>query len=68
MARIAATVGIDVGTSGTKGVLVAEDGRVLARRTLPYPLLTPRPGWTEQNPEGRCQVGVGRSGMAGWRT
>src|SRR3954454_23042079 len=51
MARIAATVGIDVGTSGTKGVLVAEDGRVLARRTLPYPLLTPRPGWTEQDPE-----------------
>ena len=51
MARIAATIGIDVGTSGTKGVLLAEDGRVLARRTIAYPLLTPRPGWTEQDPE-----------------
>jgi xylulokinase len=51
MARIVATVGIDVGTSGTKGVLLAEDGRVLSRRTVPYPLLTPRPGWTEQDPE-----------------
>ena len=51
MARTAATVGIDVGTSGAKGVLVAEDGRVLARRTVAYPLATPRPGWTEQDPE-----------------
>ena len=51
MARTVATIGIDIGTSGAKGVLVAEDGRVLARRSLPYPLLTPRPGWTEQDPE-----------------
>ncbi|HEX8375473.1 MAG TPA: xylulokinase, partial [Geminicoccaceae bacterium] len=46
-----ATVGIDVGTSGTKGLLLAEDGRVLARAAAEYPLLTPRPGWTEQDPE-----------------
>ena len=51
MARTTATVGIDVGTSGAKGVLVAEDGRVLARKTVGYPLATPRPGWTEQDPE-----------------
>ena len=51
MARRTATIGIDVGTSATKGVLVAEDGRVLASATSAYPLLTPQPGWTEQHPE-----------------
>lgn len=51
MARIAATIGIDVGTSAIKGVLLAEDGRVLARASAEYPLLTPRPGWTEQRPD-----------------
>jgi xylulokinase len=51
MARRAATVGIDVGTSATKGVLVGEDGRVLASASGAYPLHTPRPGWTEQDPE-----------------
>ncbi len=49
--RKPATVGVDVGTSGTKGVLLAGDGRVLARAAAEYPLLTPRPGWTEQDPE-----------------
>jgi xylulokinase len=47
----AATIGVDVGTSATKGVLVAEDGRLLASASAGYPLLTPRPGWTEQHPE-----------------
>ncbi len=51
MARRTATIGIDVGTSATKGVLVDEDGRVLASATSAYPLLTPQPGWTEQHPE-----------------
>lgn len=49
--RAAATVGLDIGTSATKGVLVADDGRVLANTAADYPLLTPRPGWTEQHPD-----------------
>ncbi len=44
-------IGIDVGTSGTKSILVREDGEVVARATEEYPLLTPKPGWTEQNPD-----------------
>src|SRR5689334_22443471 len=51
MARSAATIGIDIGTSATKGVLLAEDGRVLATASAAYPLLTPQPGWTEQRPQ-----------------
>jgi xylulokinase len=44
-------IGLDVGTSGVKAVLVAADGRVVASATSDYPLLVPRPGWTEQEPE-----------------
>jgi xylulokinase len=44
-------VGIDVGTSGTKGVAIDPDGTVRARAEAEYPLSTPRPGWAEQNPE-----------------
>ena len=44
-------IGIDIGTSGAKGVLLAGDGPVLARAEERYPLLAPRPGWTEQDPE-----------------
>lgn len=46
----AATIGVDIGTSGAKGVMLAVDGAVLARANGSYPLLTPRPGWTEQDP------------------
>lgn len=48
MARL---VGLDLGTSGLKGIVVDETGRVLRSAAREYPLLTPRPGWTEQNPE-----------------
>jgi xylulokinase len=44
-------IGLDVGTSGVKGILVAADGGVVASAGRDYPLLTPRPGWTEQEPE-----------------
>jgi len=43
-------LGIDVGTSGTKTLAMREDGAILARRTVEYPLSTPRPGWSEQDP------------------
>lgn len=44
-------IGLDVGTSGLKAVAVASDGSVVATADASYPLLTPRPGWTEQRPE-----------------
>jgi xylulokinase len=44
-------VGLDVGTSGVKGVAIDDDGGVLATATEEYPLSTPRPGWSEQEPE-----------------
>jgi xylulokinase len=44
-------VGLDVGTSGVKGLAITPDGSVLARAEAGYPLATPRPGWSEQDPE-----------------
>jgi xylulokinase len=46
-----ALVGLDVGTTGVKGVAIDDDGRVLATASAEYPLSTPRPGWAEQDPE-----------------
>jgi xylulokinase len=44
-------LGIDVGTSGVKTILVARDGEVLATAVAPLTLQTPRPDWAEQNPD-----------------
>jgi xylulokinase len=46
-----AFLGIDVGTSATKVLLLSPDGRLLATAESPHTLLTPKPGWTEQHPE-----------------
>jgi xylulokinase len=44
-------LGIDVGTSGTKTLLIDAKGNVLAQADAHYPMHQPRPGWTEQDPE-----------------
>ena len=44
-------VGIDVGTTATKGLAITPDGTVVAREEAEYPLSTPRPGWSEQDPD-----------------
>ncbi len=43
-------MGIDVGTSGVKVLIVSGDGSVVASSGAEYPLLSPRPGWAEQDP------------------
>ena len=44
-------LGIDIGTSGTKTLAIRGNGRILASATIEYPLSSPRPGWSEQDPE-----------------
>lgn len=44
-------VGCDVGTSGTKAVVIDEESRVLGSHYIAYPLYTSRPGWAEHDPE-----------------
>ncbi len=43
-------LGLDIGTSGTKALLLAENGTVFAAES-PHEILTPRPGCSEQDPE-----------------
>ena len=44
-------IGIDLGTSSCKLLLVAEDGAILNGVSHDYPLMFPHPGWSEQKPE-----------------
>lgn len=44
-------VGLDVGTGGARAVAVDESGSVVAEASSEYPLQSPRPGWTEQDPD-----------------
>ena len=44
-------LGVDIGTSGAKCVLIDETPRLLASAGREYPILTPHPGWAEQDPE-----------------
>jgi xylulokinase len=63
-------LGIDVGTTGTRAILVDEaDGRVVAGATREYPLHTPRPLWAEQDPDDwwRGTVGAVQDALAAAR-
>ena len=44
-------LGIDIGTSGTKTLVCDEKGKVLATAMAEHPISSPKPGWSEQNPE-----------------
>ena len=48
-------VGVDLGTSAVKLLLMEADGTIRNIVSKEYPLFLPHPGWSEQNPE------------AGWR-
>ncbi len=43
-------LGIDVGTSGTKALMIDARGRVCGEAAAEHALLTPRAGWSEQRP------------------
>lgn len=43
-------LGLDIGTSGCKVLALDADGRILGSVIEEYPLYTPLPGWSEQNP------------------
>jgi xylulokinase len=68
---VATLVGVDVGTSAVKAIAVSEEGEVLGRREIGYPLATPRPGWAEQDPEDwwrateEALAGLGAADVAG---
>jgi xylulokinase len=48
---VSITLGIDIGTSGTKTLAIDERGTILASATAEYPCSHPHPGWSEQPPQ-----------------
>ncbi len=51
-------MGIDIGTTGTKTLLIDEKGKVISSNTQEYPLYIPKPNWAEQNPEDWWQATI----------
>ncbi|MCA1655336.1 MAG: sugar kinase, partial [Pseudonocardiaceae bacterium] len=45
-------LGIDIGTSSSKGVLVTGRGEIVARASRAHETATPHPGWVEHDAEG----------------
>lgn len=44
-------LGTDIGTSGTKTILMDTEGNLIAKHLVEYDVLTPRPLWAEQWPD-----------------
>ena len=44
-------IGLDLGTSALKGLLVDECGKIVREACAEYPVCYPRDGWSEQDPE-----------------
>jgi xylulokinase len=57
-------LGIDVGTTNTKALVATPDGKVVSQVSAGYPLLTPRPGWVEQNPDDWWRATAQAAGQA----
>jgi len=55
---VAYLLGIDVGTTGVKTLLIDEAGGVACTATFEYPMYTPRPLWAEQDPEDWWQAAI----------
>ena len=50
-------IGVDLGTSAVKLLLMEADGTIKNIVSKEYPLSFPNPGWSEQSPEiGRAHV------------
>ena len=43
-------IGIDLGTSAVKLLLMEGSGKILKIVSREYPICFPKPGWSEQNP------------------
>lgn len=53
-------LGIDIGTSSIKGMLMEENGRIVSVKSCGYSVEIPRSGWAQQDPQlwwnGLCEV------------
>ena len=52
-------IGLDLGTSALKLLLMDEGGRILNIVTKEYPLEFPQPGWSQHSPAAWFGAGLG---------
>ena len=53
-------IGVDLGTSAVKLLLMDENGKIKNIVSKEYPLSFPNPGWSEQNPKDWFEKSMGR--------
>ena len=58
-------VGLDVGTTGVKAIAITPQGEVVASAEESYPLSTPQPGWSEQDPDDWLRASENALGQLG---
>lgn len=58
-------LGVDLGTSGIKLVLIGVDGNTLAESEASYPVLRPQPGWAEGDAESWWRAFIAAVGSMG---
>ena len=51
-------IGLDLGTSSLKAILVDEGQTVVAEHAVPLTVQRPHDGWSEQNPASWCDAAV----------
>jgi xylulokinase len=44
-------MGVDIGTQSSRVAFIDQQGHVIASASTPQSLITPRPGWAEQDPD-----------------
>lgn len=49
-------IGLDLGTSGVRALLVRDDGTPVSSAEAPLSVSHPQPGWSEQNPSDWCEA------------
>ena len=50
-------IGVDLGTSAVKLLLMEGNGKIVNVVSKEYPLYFPNPGWSEQKPEDWWKIG-----------
>ncbi len=55
-------LGIDIGTTATKGILCDPEGILSPRRRCPVTLHSPQPGWAEEDRRSGGPISAGSSG------
>ena len=51
-------IGVDIGTSATKTILMDENGEILSQTSRSYPMMQPANGWAEQRPDDWLEASI----------